>query len=587
MFLLDALESRVHFEHLSEGLPGFGTETVVVSETASKGKKRETRLGTGRKKQKSAGAFQKSGSSKVVRFRNARRYLLLLRQGVSYLMLWRVVFTLSASATAFPPLEPSSLFSRLHAKGSRGKKRLGKEEAKVSVCIPKERITQGRPLQECKVWFVFVEEECFLLDALESRVHFERLSECHSAFDSKLIGVETASKEEAGAIKGWERKKQKSACAFQKSGSRKVVRFRNARCGLFLWRKSVSYSMLWRVVFTLSASASAFPPLKPMSFAPRLQARGSRGKEGGEGSKSACAFQKKRVKQGRPLVDWHATSIRKITKVASLLELFQRAVGFQGLCQNLATVWVKVATIETETKRKVRKEGKKTTIRSQQTQNKHDRESSTHCGATGCSGYNCKARPFSLDGRGKRKSLHPTFWRQPPQNSLEGTDAALLGSKHRQLRPCLWRGQIRTNKIHLEQRANLNRLPDLIRRHTLVPQRPRTKGVNSPRKVENIVASSACQRAPRRARLCRLRQCCFLEVALPVFNLDHAHVVQLQFDVPKHLLLPDPVLDGPTAVRQQQEELKVPIPASWQCIVRSVESVLHTDDVDQAASCQR
>ena len=37
------------------------------------------------------------------------------------------------------------------SKGEAEGKEVGKEEAKVSVRIPKERITQGRPFQECKV----------------------------------------------------------------------------------------------------------------------------------------------------------------------------------------------------------------------------------------------------------------------------------------------------------------------------------------------------------------------------------------------------------------------------------------------------
>ena len=44
---------------------------------------------------------------------------------------------------------------------------------------------------------MFVEDGCFLLDALESRVHFERLCDCLSAFGSEFVAEETASKEEA------------------------------------------------------------------------------------------------------------------------------------------------------------------------------------------------------------------------------------------------------------------------------------------------------------------------------------------------------------------------------------------------------
>ena len=37
----------------------------------------------------------------------------------------------------------------------------------------------------------------FLPDALESRVHFERLCKCLSGFGIELVAVETAGKEEA------------------------------------------------------------------------------------------------------------------------------------------------------------------------------------------------------------------------------------------------------------------------------------------------------------------------------------------------------------------------------------------------------
>ena len=86
------------------------------------------------------------------------------------------------------------LYWRLQAKRKQSEKRLGKGEANVSVRIPKERIKQGRLLQECKVWFV-CGGRVFLLDALERRVHFERLSDCLPTFGSKFGVSETARKE--------------------------------------------------------------------------------------------------------------------------------------------------------------------------------------------------------------------------------------------------------------------------------------------------------------------------------------------------------------------------------------------------------
>ena len=181
------------------------------------------------------------------------------------------------------------------SKGTQGEKRLGKEDAKVSVRIPKERIKQGRPLQECNVWF--------------------------------------------------------------------------------LCRK-VSYLIRWSVVFTLSASATAFPASASRQFSLRLQ---SKGKGGGRGcevrSKSQRAHSKERVKQGRPLVDWYAANIRKTTKVVSLLEIFQRAVGFQGLCHHLATVWPKLANMETAKQKGSQERMEVKTIEVSRHKHKHKYES--------------------------------------------------------------------------------------------------------------------------------------------------------------------------------------------------------------------
>ena len=49
MFLLDALESRVHFERLSDCLPGFGTEFVKIK-TARKEEAERKEVGNERSK---------------------------------------------------------------------------------------------------------------------------------------------------------------------------------------------------------------------------------------------------------------------------------------------------------------------------------------------------------------------------------------------------------------------------------------------------------------------------------------------------------------------------------------------------------
>ena len=147
----------------------------------------------------------RSGSS-VVRFRNVKGFL-FGEWCVSYEMLWRVVFTLSASATALPASASSALPARLQknkiGKESKEKKRLGKEKEKVSACenVPRSRSS--------------------------------------------------------------------------------VVRFRNVKGFFFGGEWCVSYSMLWRVVFTLSASATALPASAPSVLPARLQ-KNKTGKEARE-----------------------------------------------------------------------------------------------------------------------------------------------------------------------------------------------------------------------------------------------------------------------------------------------------------------
>ena len=96
---------------------------------------------------------------------------------------------------------------------------------------------------------------------------------------------------------------------------------------------------------------------------------------------------------------------KKTAKFESLHELFQRAVGFQGLCQHLAAVWPKLARTETAKQKEVEERRGKKTMKSAH-KNKHDLESSTHCGATGCSLSNRKVRPSPLNGIGGIKAFN-------------------------------------------------------------------------------------------------------------------------------------------------------------------------------------
>ena len=125
--------------------------------------------------------------------------------------------------------------SETESKGEAEGKEVGKGRSKSQRAHSKEWHQANCPLQECKVWFDCGGKWCFLLDALESRVHFEHLSECLSAFGTEFVAVasDSASKEEA---EGKEVGKEEATVSVRipKSGSSKVVRFRNARCGLFV-----------------------------------------------------------------------------------------------------------------------------------------------------------------------------------------------------------------------------------------------------------------------------------------------------------------------------------------------------------------
>ena len=162
-FLLDALESRVHFEHLGDGLAALGSELVAPETTKTKQKRK---------------------------------------------------------------------------KESKDKKRMGKERGKsqrVRKCA-KERIKRGS-LQECKGILFYGEMVCFLPDGLESRVHFEHLSECLAAIGSDLVVPETAKKKnrkgKQGKKTGKEMKKVSACENVPRSGS-SVVRFRNVKGCSFL-----------------------------------------------------------------------------------------------------------------------------------------------------------------------------------------------------------------------------------------------------------------------------------------------------------------------------------------------------------------
>ena len=181
---------------------------------------------------------------------------------------------------------------------------VGKESSSSQRPHSKVRVKQGRPLQEWKVWFVFV-GRCFLLDALESRVHFEHLNDCHSGFgsdvESDVVGPETASKRKQRK-RGWERKKQQSACAFQRADQGKVVRYRNARCGLFCkGRCFLPDALESRVHFErLGDCLSAFVA-KVVPFETARKGKQREKRLGREEAKVSVRIPKERIKQGRPL----------------------------------------------------------------------------------------------------------------------------------------------------------------------------------------------------------------------------------------------------------------------------------------------
>ena len=85
--------------------------------------------------------------------------------------------------------------------------------------IPKERVNCSNA--RCGL---IVEEGCFLRDALESRVHFERLCDCLSAFGIEVVLVETASKEEAEGKKVGKGRSKSQRAHSKRAGQGKVVR---------------------------------------------------------------------------------------------------------------------------------------------------------------------------------------------------------------------------------------------------------------------------------------------------------------------------------------------------------------------------
>ena len=139
----------------------------------------------------------KSGSKQGRLLQECKAWFVCGGRGVSYSMLWRVVFTLSAFAIAFPPSAPSLLKLRLQAKRKQREKEVGKEEANVSVRIPKERIKGRSSASGMQGVGCLWRKRCFLLDVLERRVHFEHLSDCLSGFGIEVVVWETTSKEEA------------------------------------------------------------------------------------------------------------------------------------------------------------------------------------------------------------------------------------------------------------------------------------------------------------------------------------------------------------------------------------------------------
>ena len=182
-FLLDALESRVHFERLGDCLAAFGID-VVAPETASKEEAEEKEIGKGRSKS------QRAHSKRAGQARSSASGM----QGV--VCLWRKrCFLLDALESrvhferlcdCYSAFGSDCVGSETSSKEEAERKRLGREEAKVSVRIPKSGSSKVVRCRTARCG-LFVEEEVFLLDALESRVHFERPRECLSAFGSDAV----------------------------------------------------------------------------------------------------------------------------------------------------------------------------------------------------------------------------------------------------------------------------------------------------------------------------------------------------------------------------------------------------------------
>ena len=93
-------------------------------------------------------------------------------------------------------------------------------------------VDQGRPLQECKV--VCFWGKVFLLEFLESPVHFEHLSDCHSVLVPEVIAFETASEESRGERGGSGRSKRQRAHSKERLRCQKEERISVSKTYLFL-----------------------------------------------------------------------------------------------------------------------------------------------------------------------------------------------------------------------------------------------------------------------------------------------------------------------------------------------------------------
>ena len=166
---------------------------------------------------------------------------------------------------------------RLQAKRKQRGKRLGREEAKVSVRIPRSGSRMVVRFRNARCGFcggrcsyLMLWRVVFTL-SISAIASIALLASVRPSMAPISLLARLQAKRTQRKI-GWEGK-SKSQRAHSKERIKQGGRPLQECTVRFVCGGRCSYSMLWRVVFTLSASANAMPPSAPRSLPLSLQAK--------------------------------------------------------------------------------------------------------------------------------------------------------------------------------------------------------------------------------------------------------------------------------------------------------------------------